>query len=113
MLSFRFFIGLSPYFKVGPGFCPVISASGDQPGAMLASPKRRENAFTRQNSQFSEIIPAEGFTVALGLLPQRRKISQHRGNTALTMANIPDWDVLFQKCIFSYKLRKARHSNEF
>ena len=24
---------------MGPGFCPVISASGDQPGAMLAPPK--------------------------------------------------------------------------
>lgn len=113
MLSFRFFIGLSPYFKVGPGFCPVISASGDQPVAMLASPKRREITLSGDDRIFSENAPVEAYITALGLLLQKKKILRHRGNTALTVANIPDCCILFRKCIFSYKPRKARHGNDF
>ena len=80
---------------------------------MLASPKRREIPLAGDNRIFSENAPVEASITALGLLLQKKKILRHRGNTALTVANILCCCVLFQKCIFSYKPRKTRYGNDF
>jgi hypothetical protein len=80
---------------------------------MLASPERREIPLSGDDRIFFENAPVEASITALGLLLQKKKILRHRGSTALTVANIPDQSIPFQKCIFSYKTRKTRHGNNF
>ncbi len=98
---------------MGPGFCPVFLRPATSRVRCLPLLKGEKNSLVGDNCKFSESVPHSGFFCALGLLLQRKKIPQHSGNTALTVAHIPSRCILFLKCIFSYKAKKVRHGNDF
>ena len=71
--------------KVGPGFCPDFLRSATSRTRCWLLPKGSKiSAPAGANRKFSEIAPTVAPSTSLGLRPQRKRISRHRGNTALT-----------------------------